>query len=97
MQVMWKPARDELIAHVTEDVARWAAVQAVLARTVPSAPFKKKLKGATWVEAKPILRGEKTFPLTGGMSAEAQRGMLAVASHVAWAEALHLGKKSICD
>ena len=66
-------------------------------RTVPSAPFKKKLKAATWVEAEPVLKGEKTFPPTGGMSEEAQRGMLAVVSHVAWAEALHPGKKSICD
>ena len=54
-------------------------------------PFNKKLKAATWVEAEPILRGtpEKTFPPTGGMSAEARRGMLAVAGHVAWAAALH--------
>ena len=97
VQSMWRRARDELIAHVTKDMARWAAVQAVLARTVPSAPFKKKLKGAMWVEAEPILNVEKTFPPTEGMSAEAQRGMLAVASHVAWAEALHPGNKSICD
>ena len=97
MQSTWMRARDELIAHMTEDVARWAAVQSILARTVPSAPFKKKLKAATWVEAEPILNGEKTFPPMGGMSAEAQRGMLAVASHVAWAEALHPGKKSICN
>ena len=81
-----------VIAHVTEDGTRWAAVEAILARMVPSAPFKKKLKAATWVEAEPILKGEKTFPPTGGMSAEAQRGMLAVASHVAWAKALHPGK-----
>ena len=97
VQSTWRRARDELIAHVTENVIRWAAVQAVLARTVPSAPFKKKLKGATWVEADPILKGEKTLPPIGGMSAEAQRGMLAVASQVAWAEALYPGKKSICD
>ena len=82
---------------MTEDGPRWAAVQEVVARTVPVVLFKKKLKAATWVEAEPILEGEKTFPPTGGMSAEAQRGMLAVASRVAWAEALHPGKKSICD
>ena len=97
VQSTWRRARDELIAHVTEDVARWASVQAVLARTVPLANLKKKLKGATWVEAQPILKGEKTFPPTGGMGAEGQRGMVAVASHVAWAEALHPGKKSTCD
>ena len=39
--------RDEPIAHVMEDRARWVAVQAVLVRTVPSALFKKKLKAAT--------------------------------------------------
>ena len=72
-------------------------VEAVLGRTVPSAPFKKKLKGARWVEAEPILKGEKTFPPKGGMGAEARRGMLAIPSHVPWAEALHLGKKSIYD
>ena len=42
-------------------------MQAVLARTVPLALLGKKLKGATWVEAEPILKGEKTYPPTGGM------------------------------
>ena len=72
-------------------------MQAVLARMVRSAPCEKKLKGMTWVEAELILKVEKTFPPTGGMSAEAKRGMLAVASHVAWVEALHPKKKSMCD
>ena len=90
VQSTWRWARDELIAHMTKDGVRWVAVQAVLARTVPSSPFKKKLKAATCVEAELILKGEKTFPPDG-------RGMVAVASHVAWAEALHLGKKSVCE
>ena len=96
VQGAWRRARNELIAHVMEDGARWAAVQSVLVRTVPSAPVKKKLKVATWVGAETVLKGDKTFPPTGGMSAEAQCGMLAVASHVAWADATPPGKKSIC-
>ena len=94
VQNTWRRARDELIAHETQDVAQWVEVQAVLARTVPSATLKMELKGATCVEAEPILKGEKTFPPTGRMSVEAQRGRVAVASHVAWVEAIHLGKKS---
>ena len=66
VQGTWRGARDELIVHVMEDGTRWVAVQAVLARTVPSGPFKKKLKAATWVEAELVLRGAKTFPPTGG-------------------------------
>ena len=72
-------------------------VQAVLVRAVLSVPFKKKLNAASWADAEPVLKGEKTLPPTGGMSAEAHSGMLAVAIHVAWAEALHPGKKWICD
>ena len=44
----WRWAKDELIVHVTENMTRWAGVQAVIVRTVPLAPFKKKLKAATW-------------------------------------------------
>ena len=62
-----------------------------------SAPFKKKLKAATWGPAEPIVKDEKTFPPTGGMRAKAQRGMLAPAGHVAWAETCHQGNKSIRD
>ena len=97
VQGTWRRAQDELIAHVMESETRWAAVQAVLVTTVSAAPFKKKLKAATWVEGEPVFKGEKTFPLTADLSAEAQYGMLAVASHMAWAEALHPGKQSMCN
>ena len=89
MEGTWRRAKDELIAHVTEYVTQRAAVQAILVQTVTSAPFKKKLKAATLVVVELILKGDKTFPPMGGMGAEAQRGILAVAGHVAWAETYH--------
>ena len=97
VQGTWRRARDELMAHVKEDGARWAAVNTVVARTVPAPPLKKKLKAGTWVETKPVPKVEKTFSPTGGTSAGAQGAMLVVAIHVACAQALHPGKKSICD
>ena len=90
-------ARDELIANVTEDVARWAAVQAVLATTVPSATFKKKLKAATWVEAELMLKGEKTFPPDGGHECGGSTRNASGGEPRCMGEALDPGKKSICD
>ena len=72
------------MTHMTEDMSRWVVVQAVLVRALLSAPFKKKLKAASWADTEAVLKEERTFPPMRGMSSEVQRGMLAVAVHLAW-------------